>query len=244
MFHVEHLPALQRGLKQIFPLFEPLVLDQFSVYQRLLLEWNNRMNLISRRDESRIEERHFLESVGFLTAAHFPQGCRVADIGSGAGFPGLPVKLVRPDLTMTLIEAKRKKVLFLRHLCEVLELKGIEVVAGRVETAGRDHGPFDMLISRSVTDLATLVGWTRGCWRKGAGFVVLKGASVYREAEALEQGFSKKTVASVQVRRFDPFPDIAPREGSFMAVIELGADGAYRGQGPRPDRDVDGMEQG
>ena len=227
MFHVEQITLLSNALELVVPGLDEPVLQQFVEYRALLLEWNRRINLISRRDESRIVQRHFLDSVGLLTAASFPSGSKVLDIGTGAGFPGVPMKIVRPDLSMTLIDSKRRKGLFLRHVCDTLKLSDVEVVVGRVEEVGRLKGPFDILVSRSVTDLTTLVRWSHGCWKRGARLIVIKGESVFQEVEHLQNVFQDETVVSARVTGFNPFPDRAPRVRSFVVIVELGAAGEH-----------------
>ena len=106
---------------------------QFFRYHDLLLEWNQRMNLISRQDETRIVRRHFIESVALLQFADMPLRTRLLDIGTGAGFPGIPIKICRPDIQVTMIEATRKKGLFLNHLIHELDLSGVHVIIGRAE---------------------------------------------------------------------------------------------------------------
>jgi 16S rRNA (guanine527-N7)-methyltransferase len=143
----------------------PQALDRLARYEQLILEWNRRVNLMSRRDTHRIAGYHFLDS---LTACAFlPQGGRVCDLGSGAGFPGIPLKIVRDDISMVLIESVRKKALFLDSVIRELGLNQTQVRNVRVEpvpkgnppsAVSRQPGPeFDVVLSRLVGSIRDVV---------------------------------------------------------------------------------------
>lgn len=152
---------------------------RFIRYADLIREWNRRINLISRQDEDRILSRHVFDSLCLLMAAPIPSGERVLDLGSGAGFPGIPMALVRPDLQMILVESKRKKVLFLQKALSELSLENCTVILGRIEERDITQ-PVEVVVSRAVADLATLIEWTQPLFSSRYGrLLALKG----REAE-------------------------------------------------------------
>jgi 16S rRNA (guanine527-N7)-methyltransferase len=132
------------------PLSQPQ-LKLISMYIDMLLKWNERINLTAVRDPDEIVTRHFGESL-FAAQQLFPsptgQGCRVLDLGSGAGFPGLPIALWNPDLPVTLIESNQKKATFLREVVRSLQLPNVEVFAGRAEEFPAASG--DLVIMRAV----------------------------------------------------------------------------------------------
>ncbi len=103
--------------------------------------------------------RHFLESIGLLTVVDFPLHARVFDIGSGGGFPGLPLKIVRPDLQMVLVESKAKKARFLERVVEELGISGIEIIADRIECLKNQRDSFHLAVIRAVADVATVIQW-------------------------------------------------------------------------------------
>jgi 16S rRNA (guanine527-N7)-methyltransferase len=143
-------------------------------YREELLRWNERVNLTSVVDPEEVLTRHFLDSLSVLTVADAPH-CRLLDIGSGAGFPGLPLKIVRPAWWVTLLEATAKKVAFLRHMQQVLELEDLEVVQGRAEQLGHDpayRGRFDLVTARAVAALPVVLEYAAPYCRQG-GRVVL-----------------------------------------------------------------------
>jgi len=140
------LDDLARGLSELGITLPPPAVDRFRVYLEQLERVRGQLHLISRRDQGRVSLRHFPPS---LLAADYASGRRRgADLGSGAGFPSLPIKIVRPELDLTLIESIGKKARFLGTLCAALELSGCEVVNGRAETY---PGPaFDLLFLKAA----------------------------------------------------------------------------------------------
>ena len=159
-------------------------LNQFEIYYNELLKWNPKANLISRNDESRIVERHFLESALFSLLNEFQGGLSVLDLGTGGGFPGIPLQIVTPDLQLTLLDSKRWKGLFLKHLIEVLELQNTEVLCERAEAAAENEeyrNRFDRVVCRAVTDLSALYRLSRPFLKSGGNLVALKGSRLNNE---------------------------------------------------------------
>jgi 16S rRNA (guanine527-N7)-methyltransferase len=131
---------------------------QFAVHGRCLLEWNQRINLTAITKPEQVAVKHFLDAVAPLN--HLPDVGRVLDIGTGGGFPGLPLKVMRPELSMTLIDGVRKKINFVKHVIRQLELENIEALQTRAETLGRDRrymGGFQIVVCRALADLDKLL---------------------------------------------------------------------------------------
>ncbi|MFC1875513.1 16S rRNA (guanine(527)-N(7))-methyltransferase RsmG, partial [Chloroflexota bacterium] len=115
-------------------------LEQFSIYYRELLEWNQRINLTSITDLKDVQIKHFLDSLSVTPALKQPiGGRRFLDVGAGSGFPGLPLKIAFPAMKLVLLEATVKKAAFLRHLAEKLEFDNVDIVVGRAEEVARQH---------------------------------------------------------------------------------------------------------
>jgi 16S rRNA (guanine527-N7)-methyltransferase len=137
----------------------PDQIDRFARFADLLIEWNRRFNLTAIVDPRDIVIKHFLDSLS--AARSIPPGpIKLIDVGAGAGFPGLPIKLVRPDVSLTLLEATRKKCDFLQAVINDLQLTDVVVVNGRAEEAGRmsEHREqYDVAIARAVAELPTLI---------------------------------------------------------------------------------------
>jgi 16S rRNA (guanine527-N7)-methyltransferase len=175
--------TLQRSGQLPFPEPAPEQMAQLQKYIALLLEWNQRINLISPNDEERIAERHILESLAVLSAWTFPQKASVLDLGSGGGFPGVPLKIMRPDLTMTLLESRQKKALFLNTVVRELKLENCHVVNARAEKFSGEK--FSIVIARAVADLKTLWEWSRPLLIDGGALLAMKGGELDNELHAL-----------------------------------------------------------
>jgi 16S rRNA (guanine527-N7)-methyltransferase len=150
------------GLQQLSLQLSEHQLEQLLRYCQELLDWNTRMNLTAITNPEEVWLKHFLDSLSVLSIYDKPQ-TRLLDIGSGAGFPGLPLKIVRPHWHVTLLEATGKKVTFLQHIIDVLHLTNVVAIHGRAEELA--HKPeyratFDLVIARAVASLPTLLEYT------------------------------------------------------------------------------------
>src|SRR3954452_2341822 len=136
----------------------PAQLDQFAVYAAELRRWNERVNLTAITDETGIVTRHFLDSLRCAQSwGRAPHS--LVDIGAGAGFPALPLKILRPELQLTLVESIAKKAAFLRHIVETRPLPNVDIVVARAESAGRDavqRERYDVALPRAVAKLRVL----------------------------------------------------------------------------------------
>ena len=161
-------------------------LGQFETYYTELVEWNGRFNLTRITDYDAVQVQHFLDSLAVLVGAGnvFPVGGRVINVGSGAGLPGLALKIARPDLRVTLADSVGKKVQFLTHMIERLGLTETAAVHGRAEELGRDRvhrAAYDVAVARAVADLAVLAEYLLPLVRVGGTAVAQKGARVEEE---------------------------------------------------------------
>ena len=152
------------------------LVDQFLRYRQELLDWNTRFNLTAITDPDEVLTKHFLDSLSLLLVYDKPQ-TRLLDIGAGAGFPGLPLKIVRPDWHVTLLEATGKKVTFLQHVIETLQLENVEAVHSRAEELGHKteyRGAFDVVAARAVASLPVLLEYAAPFCRIGGKIVLFK----------------------------------------------------------------------
>lgn len=127
-------------------------------YMRLLLAWNDKVNLTAIRDPLEILHRHFCESMFAATAVPIENG-RLADVGTGAGFPGIPLKIMRPELEVLLIESNMKKATFLAEVLRNIELPSTRVLVSRYEELGEEIVPLDFVCSRAVGDFGPFLTW-------------------------------------------------------------------------------------
>ena len=136
-----------------------------------LLEWNKKVNLISRRDEENIWTSHVLHCLGLVFKVEIPNGARVLDLGTGGGLPGVVLRIVRPDLSFTLLDSTQKKVNVVKDLLRSLDLSGVDAVWGRAEDLGKQPahaGHYDVVVARAVAPLKDLVRWSFPFLRKNA----------------------------------------------------------------------------
>ena len=150
-------------------------------YAELLAEKNQVMNLTAITDPAEVARLHFLDSAALLTLADF-QGKRVVDVGTGAGFPGLPLKILEPSLHLTLLDAQRKRVDFLQEVCESLGLENVTCVHGRAEEFAQEHREsFDLAVSRAVAALPVLCELCLPLVKVGGRMLAMKSANSEEE---------------------------------------------------------------
>jgi len=167
----------------------PKRLEHFKTYLTVLLEWNEKMNLTGIKDPEDIWHKHFLDSLTVLEA--IPQTARrIIDIGTGAGFPGLPLAIVRPDLEIVLLEATGKKVKFLEHVIQTLELKNVTAIHGRAELVSKEkqhRERFDVVLARAVAMLPIVAGYALPFLKKGGVLVAQKKLSTDEKIASEEE---------------------------------------------------------
>ena len=167
------------GLRQLGLTLSDTQFEQFQLYRAELLDWNTRMNLTAITNPEEVLLKHFLNSLTLLAVIDKPH-LRLLDIGTGAGFPGLPLKIVRPQWSVTLLEATGKKVMFLNHVIETLQLEDVVAIHGRAEELA--HKPayratFDVVTARAVAAIPTLLEYAAPYCRVGGLIIFPKKAT-------------------------------------------------------------------
>ena len=157
--------------------------DQMALHADALMDWARKINLTTIRNPVDVAVKHYLDSLA--SAAFLPRDARLLDVGSGGGFPGIPLKILMPALPVTLIDASRKKTHFLKHLIRTLRLDGIEVIHGRVESLPPDPG-FGVVVSRAVTALPALLQIAVPLLQREAIVLAYKGRHIREELEAAQ----------------------------------------------------------
>lgn len=181
----EHLEFLRKlVVSKIGITLDDHQLKQFSLYGDLLVEWNEKVNLTSITEPKEIMVKHFLDS---LTLTQFVQGEQVADIGTGAGFPGVPLKIVFPHKNFSLVDSLAKRLDFLNEIIVKLSLDQVDTVHSRAEDFGRNpqyRGRYDTVVSRAVARLPVLLEYAIPTLKVGGVFLAAKGSQA--EEEVLE----------------------------------------------------------
>jgi 16S rRNA (guanine527-N7)-methyltransferase len=163
--------AVRRALLEFQITVDDAQVSQIQRYMTMLLTWNEKVNLTAIRDPLEILYRHFCEPMYGAGAVPLETG-RLADVGSGGGFPGLPLKILRPDLQLFLVESNVKKATFLAEVVRELELTNASVIVSRYEELGEELAPLDVVCSRAVGEFGPFLEWARS-ERVAAGQVVL-----------------------------------------------------------------------
>jgi 16S rRNA (guanine527-N7)-methyltransferase len=182
----------------------PAHLGKFQTYYEQLIAWNRRFNLTAITEYEHVQIRHILDSLTCLLALGNRQGdrwlpgvpahgARVIDVGSGAGFPGLPLKILHPHLELTLLEATAKKAEFLHHIVARLGLSGVTIIHGRAEELGQDDAcreGYDLVLARAVAELPVLAEYLLPLCRLGGRCIAQKGSSAHEELRVAQHALS------------------------------------------------------
>ena len=174
----------------------PRQLEQFNFYYRELLDWNQRMNLTAITGYEDVQIRHFLDSLTITLAWQPPianTDLHLIDVGTGAGIPGIPLKILLPDIKLVLLDSTAKKADFLHHLKQKLELDNVEIVVGRAEEVAhwvQYREKFDIVLSRAVASLPILVELTLPFCATGGSFIAQKKGGIEPEINKAARAIS------------------------------------------------------
>ncbi len=160
--------------------------DQFMQYLSLLLEWNEKMNLTAITDPVEVVQKHFIDCISVLPHLDLQGGETMIDVGTGAGFPGVPLKIASPALQVTLLDALQKRLTFLDTLTQSLDLYDVTLMHSRAEDGGQNpdlREQFDLCVSRAVANLAVLLEYCLPFVKVGGKLAALKGPDAAQEIE-------------------------------------------------------------
>jgi len=179
------------------------VYNGFLQYNNLILEWNKSINVISRKNDS--IENIVLNSIFFLKDFIFPESFKLIDIGTGGGFPGIPMILIYPDINLTLCDSIKKKLKVVADICEKMNLKNTEPLWYRAEILAENpeyRKKYDYVISKSVAPLADLYDWSKYLIRAGGSILCIKGGDISVEINSLKE-MHKEVIFDVKDYYFD-----------------------------------------
>lgn len=192
----------------------------FEIYERELIDWNTHQNLTAIADPPQIRIKHFLDSLSCILAMKNSPRQRIIDVGTGAGFPGLPLKIIYPDLHLVLVESVGKKAAFCEHVCRVLGLNQVEIIQERAEVIGhqpqnRERG--DWAVARAVATLPVLVEYLLPLVRRGGFALAMKGENAHAEVQTAQSGIE---LLGGRLKRLIPVILPGVEEERYLVVIE------------------------
>lgn len=198
--------------------------EAFQLYSDELREWNARMNLTAITEPQAVEVRHFIDSLACLLVMKPPlSGLRIIDVGSGAGFPGLPINIVCPSVKLTLLEATGKKIAFLEHIVRQLKLEGVTLINERAEALGQMEAhreQYDWVLARAVAGMASLAEYLLPLCKIGGHCLALKGESAAQEVADAQHAI---TVLGGRIVQLTPVELPTVAETRYLVDIEKAA---------------------
>ncbi|MBM7693570.1 16S rRNA (guanine527-N7)-methyltransferase [Peribacillus deserti] len=197
-------------------------LDQFETYFHLLVEWNNKMNLTAITDKEEVYLKHFYDSVSAAFYFDFNKPFKICDVGAGAGFPSIPLKICFPELHVSIVDSLNKRISFLNHLAVSLKLQNVSFYHDRAETFGQNpvhREKYDVVTARAVARMSVLSELCMPLVKVGGFFVAMKGANGQDETETGEKAVK---VLGGKVDSMHPFSlPIEESERNIIIVSKL-----------------------
>jgi 16S rRNA (guanine527-N7)-methyltransferase len=218
------MDKLARDAQQLFGIpLSAKQISQFATYERELLEWNQRFNLTAIRDVGGIRTKHFLDSISCTLAWRDQAPRRLVDVGTGAGFPGIVLKILYPGMKLTLVESVGKKANFCCHIVQTLGMDGVEVLAARAEDVGQNPAhreKYDWAVARAVANLHVLVEYLLPLVRIGGGMLAQKSESGPGEVQAAEKAMN---LLGGHMRQLIPVELPGVAEERYLVIIDKSA---------------------
>lgn len=171
-------------LQKYFPSINTIQKEKFQAFESIFKEWNQKINLVSRKDIAHYQERHLMHSLAIAKIIHFKDSTSVMDLGTGGGFPGIPLAIMFPNARFTLIDSIHKKIRVVENLIQELKLKNCQAKCLRVE---KDKGKYDFVLGRAVKSLPVVFNWVKDKIAKSGfnslenGLIYLKGGNITDE---------------------------------------------------------------
>lgn len=200
---MEYYNLLEMAASRVGAEFNKDKYNQFMVYMDLLKEWNGKINLTRITENEDIIKKHFIDSINILQFKEIYKAKNMIDIGTGAGFPGIPIKIMLPEIEITLLDSLNKRIVYLEEVIKSLNLKKIKTIHKRAEEGGRDKNlreSFDIAASRAVANLSVLSEYCIPYVKKGGYFIALKGPKIDEE---IEEGKAAVSILGGSIHRIE-----------------------------------------
>lgn len=181
---MEYFDLLKDACEKESLVFNEEIYEKFIVYKELIKEWNQKINLTAITEDEEIIKKHFIDSIKIFECTYAKEAKSIIDIGTGGGFPGIPMKIVNPDSKMVLLDSLNKRINFLNLVISQINLSNIETIHGRAEDFARDEKyreKFDLAVSRAVANTAVLLELCLPYVKVGGYFIALKGPAIEEE---------------------------------------------------------------
>ncbi len=181
---MDNKDILKQGGEELGLDIDDRMIDRFIKYKDLLIEWNKKINLTGITDDKEIMIKHFLDSLACMMTGVVRNDSKIIDVGTGAGFPGIPLKVFNEDLNLTLLDSLNKRIKYLETVCNELELGQVEFLHGRAEDYGSDKDyreKYDIAVARAVAELAVLCEYCLPFVKVNGYFIALKGPKAQEE---------------------------------------------------------------
>jgi 16S rRNA (guanine527-N7)-methyltransferase len=206
-------------------------LEQFELYYQELVSWNEKMNLTGITERDQVYTKHFYDSISLAFYLNLQEAGSLADIGSGAGFPGIPLKICFPHIKLTIVDSLSKRITFLQHICDTLKLEGVQLIHGRAEDIARQpshRDAYDIVTARAVARMTLLNEFCLPFVRKDGVFAAMKGSDPAEELN--EAKYSLKELRG-RLNKVEPFK--LPVEESARHIILISKTGVTPAKYPR-----------
>ncbi|WP_342480898.1 16S rRNA (guanine(527)-N(7))-methyltransferase RsmG [Paenibacillus sp. FSL L8-0340] len=216
----------EQGIK-----LNPEQLKQFELYYQELVSWNEKMNLTGITERDQVYTKHFYDSLSLAFYLKMEDAKSLADIGSGAGFPGIPLKICFPHLKLTIVDSLSKRISFLQHVCDTLGLENVQLIHGRAEDVSRQfvhRDAYDIVTARAVARLSLLNEFCLPFTKKEGVFAAMKGSDPAEELKEAKFSFKELRAELQKVESFS-----LPVEESARHIVIIRKTGATPAKYPR-----------